>query len=52
MIKIPSEQAKFKECQAITYFLIDYQEKKTNLSFNSEIEKLFESVFIGYKKAK
>lgn len=52
MIKIPSEQAKFKECQAITYFLIDYQEKKTNLSFNSEIEKMFESVFIGYKKAK
>ena len=52
LIKIPSEQAKFKECQAITYFLIDYQEKKTNLSFNSEIEKMFESVFIGYKKAK
>lgn len=52
LVKIPSDQAKFKECQAITSFLIDYQEKKSNLSFNNEIEKIFESVFTGYKKAK
>ena len=52
LIKIPSEQCKFKECQAITHFLKDYQSKGKNLTFNVEIEKIFESVFLGYKKAK
>ena len=42
LIKIPSEQCKFKECQAITHFLKDYQSKGKNLTFNPEIEKIFE----------